>query len=604
MTEATFTPAAAYPRVREGLYERLLVATALLGAAALRFFLVFTYRFDSDEPQHLHVAWSWAHGLMQYRDTFDNHMPLFHLLMAPLVTLFGDDPRLLFAARLAMIPLWALCGWAIWRIGSEIFSARVALWGSALSLLVPPFFLGSLEFRTDDLWVALWLLLIVALVREAPLRRKALESGTLLGLAFAVSMKSTLFVASLLLAVVLADVFTGRDLGIRRRLSAVAIGALPAMAIPGAVAAAFALAGAWRPFVYGVWFHNRFPWEQRWHLIWGLPFYYAIRGIAARMRRSADDADLIRKRLFVFFACGLYLAILCTFWPMLSLESYLPFYPLAGLLLTQVLFTASGWLERQLYMNWQQLTLPVICLVLELGLVVVAAKPWENGARQAIELTRSVLRLTSPSEPILDLKGETVFRRRAYYLVFEGITNRKMRLGLLRDDVRQSLIRNEVHVVANANCLPRLVRRFVGDNYVPLGRLHVAGRVLPTAVARAPIAAPIVIPGSYMVIGAHGVISASFDGQPAATTSYLSAGEHRVVLSEACERPIVLWSGASRAYSLSELASMMDRQFPSLTARRLRGCCGHKGSVLRQLRRLDRALGGRGRGSGASRKRH
>src|ERR1051326_1859495 len=75
-----------------------LIATAV----AVRASLIFRYRFDSDEPQHMHVAWGWAHGLAQYRDVFDNHMPLFHLLSSPLFAATGDDPRLLFAARLSM----------------------------------------------------------------------------------------------------------------------------------------------------------------------------------------------------------------------------------------------------------------------------------------------------------------------------------------------------------------------------------------------------------------------------------------------------------------------------------------------------------------------
>ena len=37
----------------------LFVATLLLHIA-----YVFRYPIDSDEPQHLHVVWGWAHGLL------------------------------------------------------------------------------------------------------------------------------------------------------------------------------------------------------------------------------------------------------------------------------------------------------------------------------------------------------------------------------------------------------------------------------------------------------------------------------------------------------------------------------------------------------------
>ncbi len=55
------------------------------GLIALRILYAFVYRVDSDEPQHLHVVWGWAHGMIQYRDFFDNHSPLFQMLCAPLM---------------------------------------------------------------------------------------------------------------------------------------------------------------------------------------------------------------------------------------------------------------------------------------------------------------------------------------------------------------------------------------------------------------------------------------------------------------------------------------------------------------------------------------
>jgi len=40
--------------------------------------------------QRLHVIWGWAHGLVQYRDLFDNPMPLFQIMLAPIFGLIGD----------------------------------------------------------------------------------------------------------------------------------------------------------------------------------------------------------------------------------------------------------------------------------------------------------------------------------------------------------------------------------------------------------------------------------------------------------------------------------------------------------------------------------
>jgi hypothetical protein len=571
MTETTFSAPEVSVRMREELSGRFLCAATMASGFVLRLLLIFSYRFDSDEPQHLHVVWSWAHGLMQYRDTFDNHMPLFHLLLAPVAALTGDDPRLLYISRLAMIPLWMAAGWAIWKIAGELFAGPMAGWATALALLFPPFFLGSLEFRTDDLWVVLWLLLIAVVVCPGPLRRKAIQSGTLIGLAIAVSLKSALFVLAVLSAVMVTEVFIEHR-NLRARLPTLALGFLPAALIPAAVGASFAAAGAWNSFSYGVLYHNLFPWEHSWHLIWALPFYYGMRAGAQRIR-SGGPSGPIRKRVFVFLTGFSYIAILCTFWPMLSMESYLPFYPLLVLMAVPVLFRLSESLERRIGIDCQGLLIPLACAILQIGAIVWIAQPWRNEAREAVDLTREVLRLTSPAEEILDQKGEAVFRRRAFYLGFEAITNRKIRLGIIKDDVRQSLIVHRVHVVANAACLPRLVRHFIATNYVPVGRVHLSGQVLPSSQARAPVAVRMAVPGSYVIVGSVGLISASVDARPPALINQFVAGDHQIMLSEPCERPVLVWSGALRAYSPAQLTSMMDREFPPLS-RNCRQCPG------------------------------
>ena len=69
--------------------ERFVAIAIAIAALMMRVVAFFHYRFDSDEPQHLHVAWGWTVGLLQYRDLFDNHAPLFHIAAAPLLRLLG-----------------------------------------------------------------------------------------------------------------------------------------------------------------------------------------------------------------------------------------------------------------------------------------------------------------------------------------------------------------------------------------------------------------------------------------------------------------------------------------------------------------------------------
>src|SRR3989442_15462083 len=113
--------------------EHLLIFTLLTATLLLRFAYVFRYPIDSDEPQHLHVVWGWAHGLLQYRDVFDNHTPLFHLLCTPLLFVFGERAEILYLMRLAMIPLSVAALWGTYQLGCVLFSRRVGLWAAVFT---------------------------------------------------------------------------------------------------------------------------------------------------------------------------------------------------------------------------------------------------------------------------------------------------------------------------------------------------------------------------------------------------------------------------------------------------------------------------------------
>src|SRR5207253_3754922 len=88
--------------------ERLTLAVLVVLSAIMRIVAYFRFRFDSDEPQHLHVAWGWTQGLVQYRDVFDNHAPLFHLASAPLLRLLGERDDILLWMRAPMLVLFAI----------------------------------------------------------------------------------------------------------------------------------------------------------------------------------------------------------------------------------------------------------------------------------------------------------------------------------------------------------------------------------------------------------------------------------------------------------------------------------------------------------------
>src|SRR5262249_25135267 len=226
------------------------------------------YRVDSDEPQHLHVVWAWTQHLLPYRDVFDNHMPLFHLLYAPVLQVLGERPTVILWMRLAVLPLYLVSVWTVGRVAAALFSERVALWTVALAGLGPVSFLCSLEFRADDLWMVWWFLAIWVAVTGRGRAWRTAAVGGCLGLAVSVSLKTTLMLIAFAMAIVGRWVIMPHagDRGLSRsamwhHAAAFLLGFLPA---PMLLAGGFAAGGAWQPFVYGTVQHNLLPGIGRW----------------------------------------------------------------------------------------------------------------------------------------------------------------------------------------------------------------------------------------------------------------------------------------------------------------------------------------------------
>src|SRR5579884_701686 len=187
MTAATVdpieAPAPGYSRSPSAVVPMSLLAAGFV----LRALYLFHAPFDTDEPQHLHVAWGWSHGLVQYRDVFDNHAPLFHLLAAPLVRAVGETPTVLFWGRAAMMPLYLITLWLTYRIGTTLYDRFTGLWAAVIVGLLPTFYSCSLEFRPDNLWTVLWLATVLAALGAGARPLKWLVVGVLLGAAAATS---------------------------------------------------------------------------------------------------------------------------------------------------------------------------------------------------------------------------------------------------------------------------------------------------------------------------------------------------------------------------------------------------------------------------------
>lgn len=545
---------------------------ALLILLAVMLFLRVAYIWrapiDSDEPQHLHVVWGWTHGLLQYRDLFDNHAPLFHLLCTPLLAALGEQPTVLFPLRLTMLPLSALTLWGTYTLGCVLFSSRVGLWATLLTGLFPDFLLLSVEFRPDGLWTALWLLALTVLVAGPPTRARSFTVGVLLGTAVGVSLKTTLLLAALGTAVLAAPVLAAQhreQLSLSYLANCVATALLGLSLVPLALILFFAAQGAWAPFFYATVEHNVLPGLSLWHehpaaqmllLPALLPFVWWG---ARTIDRRALSAGMKARRVIIFLAASVYIWTLLGLWPILTWdtlewEHYLPFYPLAILFLTPALLALPHWITTRAESlravpRFSEVLVPMLVATLEIGMLLWVGPLWRDGTRDQTDLLTDVLRLTQPDDPVMDLKGETVFRLRPFYYVLEGITNERIQRGLLADDIPERLIATRTCVaVADNKRFPPRGRVFLRENYLPVGRLRVAGQLLipsNTDDGVHTLLFDVQIPTRYVIVAEHGRMARGWlDSRPYEGVCFLAPGRHEFRPASGQGRLALVWAQA------------------------------------------------------------
>jgi hypothetical protein len=71
-----------------------------------RLLVLKNHDFFSNEAEHLQAAWCLTHGQILYKDFFQNHGPLWYLLIEPIPTFFHDPIHALFAGRILMCFFW------------------------------------------------------------------------------------------------------------------------------------------------------------------------------------------------------------------------------------------------------------------------------------------------------------------------------------------------------------------------------------------------------------------------------------------------------------------------------------------------------------------
>ena len=545
--------------------QRALVAAALLGLLALRIWLAFTLRVNSDEPQHLHTVWCWTQGILPYRDVFDNHAPLFHILYAPLLALLGERADIVPLMRLAVIPWYALTLWFVFQLGSRLYDRRIGWIAVGLTALYPTFFTRSIEFRPDDAWATAWIGALVVAVSGRPTPQRALRCGMIGGLAAAFSIKSAVLIMAALVAAGIAMLI----LALQRRkpdwIAALRIAGATAIGgaiLPITIALAFAAVGAWDAMRYCLLVHNLAAGLGRWsHAGWHLyAFPLLLPPLALLMQhmlRERGDPLLPALRAWVLGSALIYLALRASYQPLLDKQDLLPLVPMLAPAAAALLVNVSRWPERQA--RWRIAL--VLVLALEAARALITDHPWRDEARQFTDELRALLRLSQPTEYVMDDKAESIFRPRPFYWILENVTLYRLTHGFIADDIPERLVDDRV-AVGVFDRERGADRDFVRHNYIAVApHVEVAGKILGTTASVGEVLNfDVALPSRYALIAREGDTEGRLDGLPYTKPRELAPGPHSFVPARAGAWAVMWDRAGALGYSPFGAKSYTDTQ--------------------------------------------
>lgn len=528
--------------------EWLFIALALVVLVMLRINTIRSHQWNTDEPQHLHVVWGWTVGKLQYRDIFDNHTPLFHMLSAPLLKAIGERPDIVLVMRFFMIPLFALSLWFIYRLAAVTYDRRIAWYAVLLAAFLPAFFFRMGEYRTDVMWTTVWLAALSVGLNGELKPRRTFAAALLLGAAFSVSMKSTLLLLCLGVSGGITWWLAGRPISrqLGLHMAAFFVGLL---VVPGIIIGYFASQGALQPLYHCVIQHNTLPGQNlgatilknvlSQHMLWLIPVVLITRAMLPSVRREPAQGW---RRLFLFLVTGTFYSLLRGLWPVVTTQDFMPWMPLLPIFAVAGFAWAQQWLRERKGIVLPWVLGPALVLAGEV-VWIVKAEPFGKNEAKRVSQYVSLFRLADPGEYVLDLKGETIFRPRPIYIALESLTRAQIQNGTLKDNTVERLIETRTAVVNYSDRFMAPTKDFIEHNYVHVQNARVLGKKLQT-VQDQPMKFEIAVPERYILVGSKGPVQGTLDGQPIDGPRWLDAGPHEVTITNHVGETSVFWARA------------------------------------------------------------
>jgi hypothetical protein len=237
---------------------------------------------------------------------------------------------------------------------------------------------------------------------------------------------------------------------------------------------------------------------------------------------------------------GAYYFLLRSYCPLVTAQDFLPFLPLAALTVLPAFFYLLS--LTRLPMGVMAPAAAVVLLGCEGAGVWRMQSPLDNKMAIFEESLGIALRLTNPGDMVMDGKGETIFRNRPIYWVLEGVTLRRIQVGLIPDDVKKLMIQTRT-CVAMDHRLSLDDQTWLAANYLKgAGKVWVAGESLGAARARMDFHTDIV--GKYSIVSDGEKLVGSIDGAPLLASEEIAPGDHRLEISGGTGNVAVVWTQA------------------------------------------------------------
>lgn len=170
-----------------------------------------------------------------------------------------------------------------------------------------------------------------------------------------------------------------------------------------------------------------------------------------RESRSAGVKFLCLSSLF-------FLVVLLCLWPIITSRDFLPVYPLLAILCATYLVEVENRDSGRLRFSRGPAALTLITL-LGVGLTIFSGRLWRDQSRYPRQLITDVLLLTQPTDYVLDLKGESVFRRRPTKIILSCAYARETKACVVSEGFTSIRYLTTCSVSGCASTLPETTKK-------------------------------------------------------------------------------------------------------------------------------------------------